>query len=41
VRLVLRLVARTPGVIAYVPASQVDGSVKVIARIRNGKVEKP
>jgi hypothetical protein len=37
----LRLVARLPGAIAYVPSSLVDGSVKVVARVRRGKVEEP
>ena len=40
-RLTLRLVARLPGAIGYVPAATVDATVKVVAWIRDGKVVKP
>jgi hypothetical protein len=37
----LRLVARLPGAIAYVPAAMADATVRVVARVRRGKVEEP
>jgi ABC-type phosphate transport system substrate-binding protein len=39
--LVLRLVAKLPGAIGYVPAAEVDKTVKIVARIRDGKVIDP
>jgi ABC-type phosphate transport system substrate-binding protein len=39
--LTVRLVAKLPGSIAYVPESLVNPSVKVVARVRNGKVIGP
>jgi ABC-type phosphate transport system substrate-binding protein len=39
--LVVLHVARTPGAIGYVPAGDARGSVKVVARIRGGKVVAP
>lgn len=39
--LALRLVGKLPGTIAYVPGSMVNASVKVVARIKNGKIEAP
>lgn len=39
--LALRLAAKLPGSIAYVPESLVDASVKVVARIRSGRVVAP
>jgi hypothetical protein len=39
--LAVRLVAKLPGSIAYVPESMVDSTVKVVARIRGGKVVGP
>jgi hypothetical protein len=37
----LRVVAKLPGAVAYVPAAAVDRTVKVVARLRDGKVMKP
>jgi hypothetical protein len=37
----MRLVAKLPEAISYVPASSVNASVRVLARIRNGKVMNP
>lgn len=37
----VRLVAKMPGSIAYVPENLVNSSVKVVARIRGGKVVEP
>lgn len=39
--LMLRVVANLKGSIGYVPAAMVDGSVRVVARIRGGKVIGP
>lgn len=39
--LMLRLVAATPGAIGYVPASAVNNTVKVIARVRDGQLVQP
>jgi hypothetical protein len=39
--LAVRLVGRLPGAIAYVPAGMVNGSVRVVARIRGGRVVPP
>jgi hypothetical protein len=39
--LAVRLTARLPGSIAYVPENLVNGSVKVVARIKSGKVVAP
>ena len=36
--IVVRLIPALPGSIGYVPASKVDANVRVIARIRDGKV---
>ena len=38
---VSRLVAKLPGAIGYVPESSVTSEVRVVARIRNGKVLAP
>jgi ABC-type phosphate transport system substrate-binding protein len=38
---VLRLVAKLDGAIGYVPESIVSHEVRVVARIRNGKVQGP
>jgi ABC-type phosphate transport system substrate-binding protein len=39
--LAVRLIAKLPGSIGYVPAHQVDASVRVVARIRDGRVLPP
>ena len=39
--LAIRLVAKLPGSVAYVPADLVNASVRVVARIRSGKVVVP
>jgi hypothetical protein len=39
--LLVRLVGRLKGAVAYVPANAVNGSVRVIARIRGGKLLPP
>jgi ABC-type phosphate transport system substrate-binding protein len=39
--LAVRLVAKLPGSIAYVPEGMVNSSVKVVARVRGGKVVEP
>jgi hypothetical protein len=39
--LAVRLVARLKGAIAYVPVDVVDSSVRVVARVRGGKVLPP
>jgi hypothetical protein len=39
--LALRLVAKLPGTIAYVPESMVNNTVTVVARIKGGKVVPP
>lgn len=39
--LALRLVAKLPGSIGYVPRRLVDASVRVVARVRDGKVLPP
>jgi hypothetical protein len=39
--LAVKLVARIPGAIAYVPAELVDRQVRVAARIRRGRVLAP
>jgi ABC-type phosphate transport system substrate-binding protein len=39
--LAVRLVGKLPGSIGYVPARLVDANVRVVARIRGGKVEAP
>jgi hypothetical protein len=39
--LAVRLAAKLPGSIAYVPENLVNGSVKVVARIKSGKVVGP
>jgi hypothetical protein len=39
--LALRLTGRLKGAIAYVPASMVNDSVRVVARIRGGRVLQP
>lgn len=39
--LAVRLVSRLKGAVAYVPVDLVDGSVRVVARIRGGKVLPP
>lgn len=39
--LMLRLVAATPGGVGYVPASLVNDTVKVVARVRGGQVVRP
>jgi hypothetical protein len=38
---VLRLVAKLEGAVGYVPESTVTHDVRVVARIRNGKVQSP
>ncbi|MDX2023657.1 MAG: hypothetical protein SF187_25690 [Deltaproteobacteria bacterium] len=40
-RTMLKVVASLPGGIGYVPAGVADGTVRVVARIRKGKVESP
>jgi len=40
-QIMLHIVARLPGAIGYVPATLVDGSVNVVARVRRGKVTPP
>ncbi|HUJ28037.1 MAG TPA: hypothetical protein VLW85_18580 [Myxococcales bacterium] len=37
----LRLVARLPGAIGYLPAAVADGTVRVVARVRGGMVLPP
>lgn len=39
--LIVRLVAKLPGAIGYVPANLVDTTVRVVARVANGKVLPP
>jgi ABC-type phosphate transport system substrate-binding protein len=39
--LVVLHVARTPGAIGYVPAADATGNVRVVARVRGGKVVGP
>jgi hypothetical protein len=39
--LALRLVARLPGAVAYVPAALVDDTVRVVARLREGRLLEP
>lgn len=39
--LALRLVAKLPGSVAYVPSSMVNSQVKVVARVSDGKVIGP
>ncbi len=39
--LALRLVAKLPGSVAYVPSSMVNAGVKVVARVSDGKVLGP
>lgn len=39
--LAVRLVGRLKGAIAYVPVDVVDGSVRVVARVRGGKILPP
>jgi hypothetical protein len=39
--LMLRVVAQLDDAIGYVPASGVDATVRVVARVRNGKLAKP
>jgi ABC-type phosphate transport system substrate-binding protein len=39
--LMLRLVAATPGGVGYVPASAVNDTVKIVARVRGGQVVRP
>ncbi len=40
-QLALRLVAKVPGAIGYVPARLADANVRVVARVRDGKVIDP
>jgi len=39
--LALRLVAKLPGAVAYVPDNLVNATVKVVARVANGTVVGP
>lgn len=39
--LTVKLVARLPGAISFVDARAVDGTVRVVARVRDGKVVNP
>lgn len=40
-RTMIKVVAALPGGLGYVRAGMADGSVKIVARVRSGKVETP